>query len=257
MATFERKPNQTEQNPVAVPLKWNQPGKRWSVTLKWNGLDSTIKTMITKAIIDFTPYSAPELEPVAQVIHDKMLANADIFDDPAVAMTALATLISTYHTKFAARASNDSEAVLAFNLTRHDLEGALHDLGVYVNLTAKGDAMIVEKSGFPSYTIGGGTSPGPSAVPAAPENVKLRNGDASGSIIARAKPDRARSFNIAQINTGDPNNEAGWRTVMNFTGGKVTISGLTVATIVWVRLATIGVGGVIGAWSDPAKIVVQ
>ena len=34
------------------------------------------------------------------------------------------------------------------------------------------------------------------------------------------------------------------------------ISGLTVATILWVRIATVGAGGQLGAWSDPAKIVV-
>jgi len=29
-----------------------------------------------------------------------------------------------------------------------------------------------------------------------------------------------------------------------------------VGSIVWVRIATVGAGAVIGAWSDPAKIVV-
>ena len=92
--------------------------------------------------------------------------------------------------------------MLAFNLARHNLEATLHDLGVYVNFVAKGDATLVEKSGFPSYQFGGGATPGPSPIPAAPQNVKLRAGDLSGTIVARCKADRTPSFNVAQINTG-------------------------------------------------------
>lgn len=238
---------------MAVPLKWNAPNARWNAGQVWNGLQPTARTMKIKAIVDFTPYPAAELTPVAQTIHDAMLANAVTFPAPPTSMVALATLLTTYSQKLAARASNASADVLNFNLARHDLEVALHDLGAYVNLVAKGDALIVEKSGFPSY---GSAQPGPAGPPAAPQNLKLRNGDLSTTIVARCKPDRANSFNVAQINSGDPNSEAGWHTVMQFPGGKVTISGLTVGSIVWVRIATVGAGGVVGAWSDPAKIVV-
>lgn len=239
-----------------VPLKWNQPGKTWSPALKWNGT-TTIQIMITKAIIDFGSYSAPELTPDAQTIHDKMLANAATFEDPAVPMPAFATLIFTYGQKLSARASNASVDVLAFQTARTALEGALRELGIYVNYIAKGDAAIVEKSGFPSYTVGSGASPGPSPIPAAPQNVKLRNGDLPSSVIARHKPDRQNSFNVAQIHSGNPNDEAGWKTAAQGTGSKITISGLTPGTILWVRIATVGPGGQLGAWSDPAKIVVQ
>ena len=215
------------------------------------------RTMTTKAITNFSSYVAAELAPVAQTIHDKMLANAAAFTSPPVAMPALAALITDYSQKLANRASRAANDVLAFNLARHDLEVALHDLGAYVNLTAKGDASIVEKSGFPSYSIGAGAGPSPSAIPAAPTNVRLRNGDLPGSIIGRFTADRPNSFNVAQTNTGDPNSEAGWHTAAQFSGGKFTISGLTTATVVWVRVATVGTGGKLGAWSDPAKIVVQ
>ena len=238
---------------MAAPLKWDIPNGRWDSGLVWDGLQPTTRTMKIKAIVDFTPYPAAELTPVAQTIHDKMLANAATFPAPPAGMPALATLLATYSQKLAARASNASADVLAFNLARHDLEVALHDLGTYVNLTAKGDALIVEQSGFPSY---GSAQPGPAGPPAAPQNLKLRNGDLSTTIVARCKPDRPNSFNVAQINPGDPNNEAGWKTAMQFPGGKVTIGGLPVGSTQWVRIATVGPGGVLGAWSDPAKIVV-
>jgi hypothetical protein len=169
-------------------------------------------------------------------------------------MAALQTLIDTYTAKLTARATRASADVLAFNLARHDLEVALHDLGAYVNLIAKGDPTIVQNSGFPSYD----SSPAPlAAIPAAPVNIRLRNGDLSTTVTARITPDRANSMNLAQANTGDPNSEAGWHQVATFPRGTVTIGGFAVGSILWLRFATVGVGGTVGAWSDPAKIVVQ
>ena len=240
-----------------VPLTWNQPGKTWNSGLKWNGTTTTTQTMNTKAIIDFGSYTAPELTPVAQTIHDHMTANAVTFPSPPTTMAALATLITTYGQKLAARASNATVDVLAFQAARATLEGALHDLGIYVNLIAKSDGMIVEKSGFPSYNFGAGAGQAPSAIPTLPTDVKLRSGALSGTILARFKPDRQNTFNLAQTTTGNPTDEAGWKPASQGTGGKITISGLTPATIVWVRIATVGPGGQLGAWSDPAKIVVQ
>ena len=240
-----------------VPLTWNQPGKTWSSALKWNGTTTIPQTMTTKAIIEFGSYAAAELTPIAQTIHDQMTANAVTFPSPSPTLPALATLLATYGQKLAARASNATVDVLAFQAARATLEGALHDLGIYVNFIAKGDTMIVEKSGFPSYAVGAGANPGPSAIPAGPQDVKLRAGDLPASVLARFKPDRPSSFNVAQITTGNPNDEAGWKTASQGTGSKLTISGLTTATILWVRIATVGPGGQLGAWSDPAKIVVQ
>lgn len=244
---------------MSTPLKWNAPGLRWNAGLKWNGTQTTTRTMYTKAIVDFSGFTAPELAPVAQTIHDQMTANAATFPSPPTSMPTLATLISTYNTKLAARASRASADVLAFNVARHDLEVALHDLGVYVNLAAKGDPTILVKSGFETYTTGGGGgggTPGPAPIPAGPQNLRLVQGDLSGSVRGRCKPDRTNSYNIAQINLGDPNNAAGWVNAIFFTGGKFTLTNLAVATTVWIRVATIGTGGQVGPWSDPAKIVV-
>lgn len=198
---FQRDDHSPSMKTKVVPLAWNQPGKTWNSGLKWNGTITIPQTMSTKAVIDFSSYTAAELAPVAQTIHDQMTANAATFPSPPTSVAALQTLITTYNQKLAARASNASADVLAFNIARNNFEVALHDQGVYVNLTAKGDALIVEKSGFPSYSFGVGTSPGPSPIPAAPTNVKLRAGDLSGSFIFRCRPDRPHSFNVLQTNT--------------------------------------------------------
>ncbi len=50
---------------------------------------------MTKAIIDFSGYTGPELLPVSETIHDKMLANAATFTTPSPTMVAFQTLIDT------------------------------------------------------------------------------------------------------------------------------------------------------------------
>ena len=39
-----------------------------------------------------------------------------------------------------------------------------------------------------------------------------------------------------------------------FGGGKATIGSLTPGALVWLRVRTCGLKGVMGAWSDPAQI---
>ncbi len=238
---------------MSEPLKWDSALKWDSPGLTWDGVVPQPKKKMTntKAIIDFTDYTASELGPIAQTIHDKMVLNAASFTGLPFTMAVLQTLIDTYATRLVARASKATVDVLAFEVTREEMEIQLATLGNYVNSVAKGDPVLVEKSGFPSYTTGG--APDPSA-PAAPTNLRLRHGAASGSVVARFKPSRKPSANELETSTGDPNNEASWTRVGIFLGGKAELSGLTPGVVVWVRVRTSGLKGVMGDWSDPAQI---
>jgi hypothetical protein len=206
-----------------------------------------------KAAIDFDHYTGPALAPVAQNIHDKMLLNAATFPTPPISMAALQTKIDTFERTLAAKSSRAMADFLAFNAARTDLEAALSTLGNYVNVVAQGNAVTVGLSGFPSYDTTKTVNPAP---PAAPENLFLRHGDLSTTIVARYRPDRSPSMNEAQTCTGDPTVEANWHPAGVFSGGKATLTGLTPGTTVWARFRTIGTKGVMGAWSDPAKIMV-
>ena len=86
--------------------------------------------------------------------------------------------------------------------------------------------------------------------------VRLRQGDLSGSLVARYKPDRPNSTNEVQTNSGNPNTEADWQTKGMYQGGRAQLDGLTPGAVVWVRVRTVGRKGVMGAWSDPAEIIV-
>ena len=239
------------------PLTWDSPNLTYdSPFATWDGTAVTPKNKsmsTTKAITDFSRYTAAELGPKAQYIHDQMLANAGTFTAPTVGMPALAALLTGYHTKLAARASRDAGAVIAFNTARNDLEAALGRLGNYVNDKAQGDAAIVEESGFPSYNTARPALAGP---PAAPTNLRVRQGDMSGSFLARYQSQRQPSTNEVQVNTGNPNTEADWLTKGIFKGQSAEITGLTPGTRVWVRVRTVGLKGVMGDWSDAAEIMV-
>lgn len=241
---------------MARPLTWNMAGLRWNQQgATWNGTVANRRAMNkTKAVIDFSGYTAADLAPVAQNVHDQMAAHAATFASPPVAMTALQTRIDDFNTKLAAKASRATADVLAFNLVRDELEGDLGLLGNYVNGVANGLASIVADSGFPSYVTG---QTAPSGPPAPPTNLRLRHGDLPGQVVARYRPDRSPSMNEVEKCFGDPNNEENWEPVATFSGGKATITGLTPGVVVWIRVRTIGTGGTTGGWSGMESIRVM
>ena len=162
-------------------------------------------------------------------------------------------MIANFDSALAAKNSRARADYIAFEAARVALEGALGDDGSYVNTVAQGDASIVADSGYPSYETGASPDYAP---PGAPQNVVLRHGMLSGSLVARFRPERRRGVTEAETCIGDPNVEANWKPAGLFTGGKATLSGFEPGTVVWVRFRTAGLNGVMGAASDPAKIMV-
>jgi len=236
---------------MPAPLTWDAPSLFWDVGATWDGVAGPHHMSKVKAIVDFSPYTAAELGPIAQTIHDRMLENATTFTAPPIIVTALQTEVTTYNEKLVARASRATADIFAFNDARRELEEALAVLGNYVNGVAKGDATIVEKSGFPFYET---VHPARTGAPAAPANLRLVAGDVPGAIRARYRPDRENSANEVQVCTGDPNVEANWQDKGTFRNGRADLDGFTPGTLVWVRVRTIGLRNVMGAWSDPAQI---
>jgi hypothetical protein len=204
-----------------------------------------------KAVIDFTDYPATELATLAGVIHEGFVLHADLFPEPPVTTETLGTLVADYRQKLVARTSRATADVLALKQARSALERALRALGHYVNTLARGRAEVVEKSGFPSFSTVRTRDLTP---PGAPTDLRLRHLTLSGSILARYRPTRLRSGNEVQVTTGDPNDESGWQRHGIFPGGRAELTGLPPGALIWVRVRTLGLKGVMGAWSDPAQI---
>jgi hypothetical protein len=221
----------------------------WSLLKRF----STILNIMTKAIIDFSGYTGSELITISQAIHDAMTPIIAQFPKIPITLADLQTLIDTCKDALIKKASKAIADTLAFNVARAALEEGLAAIGGCVNTVAKGDATIVMSTGFPSYETG--NTPDYSA-PEAPTNLVLRQGDMTGEAVARFRPRRRKSVNEVQTCTGDPNAEGNWHGVGMFNGGKATLTGVVPGTTIWVRVRTIGLKNVMGAWSETGKIMV-
>ncbi len=231
-------------------LTWDSPGLTWDGQLP-EPLTKKKNSMHTKAVIDFRSYTSVEISPIIQHIHDQLTANAALFPNLPFTLVAFQTLIDTFRDCLVARASKATADILAFKAVREQLETDLGTLGNYVNSVAKGDAILVEKSGFPSYITGGAPDPTP---PSAPADLRLRHGKLSGTVEVRYDPARHPSMNEVQTATVDPHLPESWHAAGLFQGGKAVLTSLTPGQLVWVRVRTAGLKGVMGAWSDPAQI---
>jgi hypothetical protein len=120
-----------------------------------------------------------------------------------------------------------------------------------VNIVALTHPDWVELIGFPTYATRRPPNHGP---PPAPENLVLRHGTLSGTIIARYRPIRRRSVNEVQICLANPLEEANWKTASYYRSGKAELTQLPPGALVWVRVRTLGLKGLFGPWSDPAQI---
>ena len=204
-----------------------------------------------KARIDFTDDTRSQLAALARSIHDRFVQHADVFSAPPITATALGELVEDYAAKLVARQSRAAADVLAVKQARTALEQALRVLGQYVNTLAGGAADIVEKSGFPSF----GTARTPDrSPPAPPADLRLRHLTKSGEVLARYRPARRHGANEVQVTTGDPSDESAWQTHGYYPGGRAELTGLPPCAIIWIRVRTLGLRGVMGAWSDTAQI---
>jgi hypothetical protein len=240
------------------PLTWDTPSLTWDAgpSFTWDSQAPSPPTKSKamskiKAIVDFTAYSDTELGTLAQVVHDALAANAATFTAPPVTIVNFQTQITDYDTKLLAKASGAIADINAFEDARTLMEQTMAGYGNYVNIVANGNGTTVGLSGIPSYDTAHTPDTSP---PAAPQNVRLTHGELSGTIIVRYKPEHSPSSNEIQIHLGDPNNEAGWVQKVLIKGGKAEIAGFAPGIVVWVRIRTMGLKGVMGAWSDPAQI---
>ena len=124
----------------------------------------------------------------------------------------------------------------------------LNQEGAYVQTTSGGDAVKIQSSGFDVASDGG-----PIHMTKV-ENLGAATGDSPGEIDLNWNPvSGAKSYEIQTAT--DPNTPASWAFKDNATKSKVTLSGLTSASRIWVRVRAIGANDK-GGWSDPAESIV-
>jgi hypothetical protein len=132
-----------------------------------------------KVSTDFSSksYTDTELGVTAISITDSMTGNR-YFESPIPPLADIKTTITSYNAALAKAEKGSPDDRLIKNSLRAKLEGELRELGLYVQLTSKGDSLVISSSGF--YVNKKHSVVGPLAKP---ENVMVKMGDNTGSVV--------------------------------------------------------------------------
>jgi hypothetical protein len=131
-----------------------------------------------KVLTDFSSgkYSDLELTKKSTKCTDKLTGNR-VFQNPAPPLEDVILTTTNYIASLVKAENGSKEDTVIKNSWRSKLESQLKDLGLYVQLTAKGDEAIIVTSGFD-------TNKKPSAVGplAKPQNIIVKMGDNKGTV---------------------------------------------------------------------------
>lgn len=192
-----------------------------------------------------------------QTIIDEMTGNAYFAEpwwtDPAEKPTlaSLGTDQTAYLAAKSGASDGDKTKIALRNSLRAALTADLKKLAQYIEMKAEGDVTMLESSGFELTKVP--ASAGNDPLPA-PANLRLRNGELPGVIIARCGAVKTAASYQTYICSSDPGVEQNWSQACVTKGcRRIEIEGLTPGALYYVRVRAIGKGGP-GAWSGVESI---
>ena len=196
---------------------------------------------ITKVSTDFSSksYTDTELGVTAISITDSMTGNR-YFESPIPALEVIKATTTSYNAALAKAEKGSPDDRLLKNTLRTKLEGELKELGLYVQLTSKGDSLVISSSGF--YVNKKPSVVGPLAKP---ENVMVKMGDNPGSVLVSCDSITSVVFYEFDYAEVTPDGTLNWIHKTS-TKRKLLIEGLISGKQYVFRVA--------GAGSDPSRI---
>ena len=192
-----------------------------------------------------------ELIALAHLVVTRMTGNAE-FTTPDPALNDLATAaddLEAAKLKVDEAKNKLAQAVSEQSTAQNALKELLTLEAAYVELKSRGVKEVIESAGMKVQDEAAPVGEMPKV-----ENLNLSSGDGSGEIDAHWNSVAKRKNYTVQV-TPDPIVAANWVTVGNPTKSSFTITGLTTANKMWVRVCANATDGA-GAFSDPAFIVV-
>lgn len=194
-----------------------------------------------KVSTDFSSknYTDTELSVTATNIMDCMTGNPN-FETPIPPLADVKATIVSYNASLAKAEKGSQDDRLVKNSWRTKLESQLQDLGLYVQLTSKGDSLIISSSGF--YVNKKPSAVGPLAKP---ENVIIKMGNNPGSVWISCDAIVSAVFYEFDYAEVTPDGILNW-IHKTCTKHKLLIEGLTSGKQYTFRVA--------GAGSDPSRI---
>lgn len=238
-------------------LTWDDPANFYDSGITWDETSPTPTPQLSplmntyKVIVNYSDNTNSSLSVTAQTCYQAMNAAATTFVSPPITMVDFLAKITIYDQKLVARQSRSLQDVAALRLAREEMLLILRSLANYVNAVADGRLEVLLLAGLPFYNTRNGPLPNP---PPAPTNLRLRQGIAPGSIVARFKPAKSNAPNQVEVNLGDPNVASQWEARGTFPNGIARLSGFASGIVVRVRVRTLGPSSEPGAWSSEADI---
>jgi hypothetical protein len=203
------------------------------------------------AVAALTKKSVNDKVQMGESIVTSLQANPTVFVTPKPTVTEIEDATRELHDANKAAATGSYEGkqrLLKAETEFNRLIGVYLD---YVNMTAKGDGVIIEQSGLDVSRTAQKAGPTPM-----PENLKVGGVTPRELTAAVDSVERAKAY-IWQYYIGDmpPADEKDWWLAEGTPKAKITLTGLTTKTEVWVRCAAVGTLGQ-GPWCAPQSRVV-
>jgi len=200
-----------------------------------------------KVLIDFVRLSVAEKIVFYRNVIAKIKANASVFTKPDEDLETAGTAVDTLEKNSIAASGGGHAATVAMHASEEAADEIFRVLAAYVDRTAKGDESIILSSGFE-------TSKQP--TPAQKPELTVQNGANSGSVklIAKAVV-KAGSYIWQYAKDTLPTDDNGWVAAGFTTQASNELTGLTVASKYYFRVAAITNTGTTDFTSPVLKVV--
>ncbi len=200
---------------------------------------------------DFSKYNDLELLEKTDVVIVKMTGNPN-FVTPNPSVAALTTLRNEYGDAIIAASSGGAALIAARNEKRAELEQAMYNEGVYVDLNGLNTESIMLSSGFDVYSSAHGVAPASEA----PEIKSATDGALSGHGIVKSNTVKHAVVYELRHTKDEYGPEAVWVYLPAQTRTTFLISGLVPGRNYWTQIRTISTKGP-SEWSDPFRFMVR
>jgi hypothetical protein len=200
---------------------------------------------------DFSKYSDLEVVEKIDVVIVKLTGNPN-FVTPSPTLIVLTTLRNEYYDAIIAASSGGPALVAAKNEKRAEVEAALYNEGVYVDLNGLNTESIMLSSGFDVYSTVHGVAPA-SETPFVKSAV---DGMHSGECVVKSNTVKNAVVYELRHTKDEFGPEAIWERPPAQTKTTFLVTGLTPGRLYWIQIRTISTKGPSG-WSDPYQFMVR
>jgi len=187
----------------------------------------------------------------ANDIHEKMTANAAIFDTPPITMADLASAIDNLSKAQHLTLMGGKAATIARNERRKELEDILKVLASYVITISRGNEETYSLAGMEAKRRG----PLRYDFLDTPGNLRSESVYGEAVLLRWGKVANAKSYEVEY--TKDPSVDSAWTRTPIVSASRTLIHGLALKEQYWFRVRATGSQGMVSGWSETKKQIVS